>query len=581
MPGPKTPAEKPPVEGTQPPPDGVRDTIESVVVALILAFVFRAFIVEAFVIPTGSMAPSLYGQHGQHRCEACGYSFAYGIREPMRDSNGNQVHGTLIANGRLQRVNLRCPNCDWEGTGNRDLNSRPENRIVPDSGDRILVLKWPYDIGGDWLGPKRWDVVVFKNPQDGEMNFIKRLIGLSGEVLEIINGDIYTAPIDTVREDIIEALRKPPRPHRPNERRLNDEQAEALAKVLKIRRKTPVAQNSLWMLHYDHDFIPRRAGRIGFDPPVWREVGVTEHPAWDAEKPVVRFKPVDDLAHWLRLEGRRIQDSYGYNNVNVPYGVKDRAINVGDVLLKMVLFPGAGEGEIILRLQKGPDPFQVRLSSDGAVRLEHLTPPGRHGLWNEIKKARIEPLESGEPLQIEFENLDYRVALRVNGSEVVWTDDTDYQPNLKKLLQPTYKDGRNNNAVIEIGAIDIPLEIRHLQVYRDVFYRSPTLDDRSRSGAFNQYPGWGTATNPILLRRDSPDYFCCGDNSPQSKDSRLWVDVCRMLHDRQPPNEYQYGTVPGDQLIGRAFFVYWPSGLRFSRDTWPLIPNVGRMRIIR
>jgi len=154
-------------------------------------------------------------------------------------------------------------------------------------------------------------------------------------------------------------------------------------------------------------------------------------------------------------------------------------------------------------------------------------------------------------------------------------------PNLKELLKPSYQDGRNNNATIEIGSIDIPLEIRHLQVYRDVYYRSPTLDDRSRSGAFNQYPGWGTATNPILLRRDSPDYFCCGDNSPQSKDSRLWVDVCRMLHDRQPPNEYQYGTVPGDQLIGRAFFVYWPSGLRFSRDTWPLIPNVGRMRIIR
>ncbi|MFQ5412000.1 MAG: S26 family signal peptidase, partial [Phycisphaerae bacterium] len=213
--------------GSAPPPDGIRDTIESVVVALILAFVFRAFIVEAFVIPTGSMAPSLYGQHGRHRCEACGYSFAYGIRDPMKDADGNVVPGTLATRGRLQRITLRCPNCSWDGPGNSDLNTSPENRIVPDSGDRILVLKWPYDIGGDWLGPKRWDVVVFKNPQDGEMNFIKRLLGLPGEVLEIIDGDIYTAPIEGVREDIIQALRSPPRTHRPHERRLTEEQADA------------------------------------------------------------------------------------------------------------------------------------------------------------------------------------------------------------------------------------------------------------------------------------------------------------------------------------------------------------------
>ena len=37
--------------------EGMKDTIESIVIALVLAFVFRAFVVEAFVIPTGSMAP--------------------------------------------------------------------------------------------------------------------------------------------------------------------------------------------------------------------------------------------------------------------------------------------------------------------------------------------------------------------------------------------------------------------------------------------------------------------------------------------------------------------------------------------
>ena len=40
-----------------------RETVESIALAVILAFLFRAFVAEAFVIPTGSMAPTLMGQH--------------------------------------------------------------------------------------------------------------------------------------------------------------------------------------------------------------------------------------------------------------------------------------------------------------------------------------------------------------------------------------------------------------------------------------------------------------------------------------------------------------------------------------
>jgi hypothetical protein len=71
-----------------------------------------------------------------------------------------------------------------------------------------------------------------------------------------------------------------------------------------------------------------------------------------------------------------------------------------------------------------------------------------------------------------------------------------------------------------------------------------------------------------------------GDNSPQSKDSRLWWEIGPHLLCRG--EAYQIGTVPEDQLIGRAFFVYWPSGFR---PAWAmriaLVPNVGEMRWIR
>src|SRR6478609_9443784 len=75
-----TPTKAPPAAGAAaltpktPNPEGsVKETIESILVAFILAFVFRAFVVEAFVIPTGSMAPTLMGAHMRFHCKDCGY----------------------------------------------------------------------------------------------------------------------------------------------------------------------------------------------------------------------------------------------------------------------------------------------------------------------------------------------------------------------------------------------------------------------------------------------------------------------------------------------------------------------------
>src|SRR5262249_59021508 len=47
---------------------GWRETIESIAMAIILALLFRGFVAEAFVIPTGSMAPTLMGRHKDVKC---------------------------------------------------------------------------------------------------------------------------------------------------------------------------------------------------------------------------------------------------------------------------------------------------------------------------------------------------------------------------------------------------------------------------------------------------------------------------------------------------------------------------------
>ena len=53
----------------------LRENIESIAIAIALAFAIRYFVIEAFKIPTGSMAPTLLGEHKNVKCLNCGWSF--------------------------------------------------------------------------------------------------------------------------------------------------------------------------------------------------------------------------------------------------------------------------------------------------------------------------------------------------------------------------------------------------------------------------------------------------------------------------------------------------------------------------
>ena len=72
-------------------------------------------------------------------------------------------------------------------------------------GDRLFVSKYTYGYSRHSLpfsqknsnkrffskNPVRGDVIVFKTPADNRRDYIKRLIGLPGDTLQFINGDIY------------------------------------------------------------------------------------------------------------------------------------------------------------------------------------------------------------------------------------------------------------------------------------------------------------------------------------------------------------------------------------------------------
>ncbi|WP_233215203.1 signal peptidase I [Rhodopirellula bahusiensis] len=169
-----------------------RETVEAFAVAFILALLFRAFIAEAFVIPTGSMAPALMGAHKDIFCDQCGQQF------PIGASSENRTPALELA-----VVGGICPNC--RHVNSLDLANDPNHQTF--SGDRILVSKFAYTL----KDPKRWDVIVFKVPVNPKQNYIKRLVGLPEETVSIRYGDVYAKQNSDSDVSGIGAIqRKPP-----------------------------------------------------------------------------------------------------------------------------------------------------------------------------------------------------------------------------------------------------------------------------------------------------------------------------------------------------------------------------------
>lgn len=169
----------------------VRETVESLAVAFILALLFKAFVAEAFVIPTGSMAPTLMGAHKDILSEETGYRFQVGASSEFDNDLGQKIDKFIVAG--------ICPISRKPQVIN-PLRDKNENTF---SGDRILVSKLAYV----WNIPKRWDVIVFKFIERARQNYIKRCIGLPNETVRVFGGDIYIRPSATASFEI---ARKPP-----------------------------------------------------------------------------------------------------------------------------------------------------------------------------------------------------------------------------------------------------------------------------------------------------------------------------------------------------------------------------------
>jgi signal peptidase I len=527
----------------------VKETLESILVAFILAFVFRAFVVEAFVIPTGSMAPTLLGAHMRFRCKDCGYQFDVNYSPEL--VNGGE---DLYIPSRARRASRRiyCPNCGCPVPAQDPLD--PDNASEQPEvhyGDRILVLKYLYL----FQEPQRWDVVVFKSPDKdpGErpptytQNYIKRLIGRPGESVLILDGDIY---IGKGNQDIAQ---------------------------YQIQTKPRYAQQALWRIIYNNDYYPQNIPRV--DGTIWKQPWTVKQPGDGGWK--LGDSPVNGrIFHFDNSKGastiffdpdanrntHAFTDWLGYDYEAYERGSLMAGNVVHDLKLSFVYDRSSGTGPLSAKLSDGDDKFIAELTPSDA-KLIHVSPSGR-----EVIGSAKMPSDH-RPVRVELTNVDYRAALRINDVDIAQTTPKQFHPDVPALLDAYKNHEQHAMPAVEISASNQTASLSHIGLWRDVYYINRTS------------PGgnpllWAVPNDlPRSIMHLGPDeYFVLGDNSLISGDARYWdvpIDLPAEKLQVQP------GRVPGRFLLGRAFFVYWPAGYRPTSSLPGLAPDFGDMRFIR
>jgi|GEM_PF-1000301 len=142
--------------------------VSSIIMLFVVLFITKPFLIDFYSIPTNSMGPTLCGWHVQGTCTECGGRAIGSPHLPYRYSRQDEP---------ADRARLMiCESC------------YRMNQIVPTddvihAGDKMIVARY--------LKPKRWDIVVFRFPEDPSATFVKRLVGMPGETVVIEDGSVW------------------------------------------------------------------------------------------------------------------------------------------------------------------------------------------------------------------------------------------------------------------------------------------------------------------------------------------------------------------------------------------------------
>lgn len=572
------------------PHDVFREVAETVVFVVVLVLLLKTFIAEAFVIPTGSMATTLWGYQKPVTCPECAFNFPVNCSSQVDPAN---------ASDREDVIGCTCPNCrvniyfQWTSPQimphilrqwNEDETHRPMIEDPPwHSGDRVLVAKFLYESG--LRKPARHDVVVFKYPDGPQrnqtaMNYIKRLIGKPNETIGIHAGDVYVAQIAYTDKkespEDLRALRKEMREDEANETFKADviKPMDDPNRKFQIIRKSPEVLLALARPVYNNDHQP--TDLAGLNMPRWHA-----NKGWKPDAPMFPKKfaaePAGDDVQWLRYrhllrdpanrkiidaKPQLITDFMGYNTAMTPRGQKPSGQNwVGDLILETeVQLDRAAKGdELWLELSKGIDRFQARFDLEtGVCTLVRISTEktsavkGKDLVFSTDSKGvelgkKDTALKGSGTFKVRLANVDERLTLWVNDA-LPFGDGQDYDPPTKRGPDREINPAKNND--LNPAGIAVKgkpgLSVAKLQLGRDTYYtvnvEYSRADGEVPPGGWGDPNAWGKLRElPYKTLYVQPEhYLCMGDNSPESSDGRAW------------------GLVPDRLLLGRALLVYFP-----------------------
>jgi len=215
-----------------------------------------------------------------------------------------------------------------------------------------------------------------------------------------------------------------------------------------------------------------------------------------------------------------ITDMAGYN------GEAQRPLTVPDAKVSFDIELQDDTGTLDLVFVEGEREFVLRLRAEKASGSTCL-------LGSERPLATAGPvfLCKGQKHRVEFWNLDGLIGFELDGKAVFSYEHKSRLPEERDWMEGT-------RCGFRMAARELKATLTNLRLQRDLYYRGDAhpidIWGRRRDESVRTY----AIDEPLQLGPD--DFFALGDNSTNSKDSRMW------------------GVVPRKNLIGQAFAIFWP-----------------------
>jgi signal peptidase I len=490
--------------------NALQNGVHWLVMLAIFAILAHCWLVEPYVVTSGSMAPTLLGQHRRVTCFDCGLPFDVGSQA---DNEPLWTEARAI-----------CSNC---GAADNPLANLPDT-----PGDGLLVFRGAFQ----WRAPRRWEPVVFRGTDDRRDPVVKRVIGLPGETIELVHGNVIVdgtlarKPLDAQRAMAILVNDDRYRPHTAQ----RSDGALIRASCWQPRDE----QVSGWT------FEP---GKFRYRPP---DKTPTTAPA-NAPLRAPSSAPLEidwiDFHPWQRRgasQGSREPTSVGVND-HYAYNQSRPILElhaVGELLLRCELKILGNHGNVCFRANDGDHIYEVSFSM-------HKRPAIFSVDGTEVFAERLPWSVGSDWVCCEISTIDQQFLCAIDGELLFPPFELPETLPINSQAAPH----RFTEGCFSIGATAAEVDVRSAQVFRDIYY---TQLPEGFAAPAQSTDGWHVGAEAL---------FVLGDNSPFSQDSRVTSEP----------------GVPISQLIGRPLLVHAPRrAFHWGSRQWNLL-DLSRVRGVR